>query len=282
MQILRSPQEMREWSTAQRREGRSIGFVPTMGALHDGHAALMRQAVRENDAAVLSIFVNPTQFGPHEDLDAYPRTFDADCRLAEDIGIDAVYAPSAADMYPSGYATYVNVERLGARLCGRSRPGHFRGVATVVAKLFNQVRPDRAYFGQKDAQQLAIIRRMTRDLDFGITIIEVPTVRDADGLALSSRNRYLNAGERRNALSLSRALAEGRRLLEAGERDPQRIVEATRRVLENAPGVKLDYVELVDDDIQPLDRVRGKVLLAVAAWVGPARLIDNIKYEVTE
>lgn len=283
MIVLRDPVSMRAWSREQRLAGRIIGFVPTMGALHEGHASLMRAAVRANDVAVLSIFVNPTQFGPNEDYDAYPRTFDADRALAEEAGIAAIYAPTASSLYPAGYATYVDVERLGERLCGRSRPGHFRGVTTIVTKLFNAVEPDRAYFGQKDAQQCAIIRRMARDLDFGIEIVEMPTVREADGLAMSSRNRYLGEEDRRRALSLSQALAAGRARLEAGERDPEQVLRAVRARIEETEGVELDYAELVDaDNIEPIDRVRGRVLLAVAARVGPARLIDNIQYEVPE
>jgi len=283
MIVLRDPVSMRAWSREQRLAGRTVGFVPTMGALHAGHASLMRAAVRDNDVAVLSIFVNPTQFGPNEDYDAYPRTFDADRALAEEAGIAAIYAPTVSSLYPAGYATYVDVERLGERLCGRSRPGHFRGVTTIVTKLFNAVEPDRAYFGQKDAQQLAIIRRMARDLDFGVEIFEMPTVREADGLAMSSRNRYLGEEDRRRALSLSQALAAGRARLEAGERDPEQVLRAVRARIEETEGVELDYAELVDaDTIEPIDRVRGRVLLAVAARVGPARLIDNIQYEVPE
>ncbi len=283
MMVIRTPDEMRAWSEERRREGRSVGLVPTMGALHEGHLSLIRAAVAENDVAVVSIFVNPTQFGPNEDFAGYPRTFDADRAKAEEAGATVIYAPTAEAMYPPGYATYVEVEGLGEHLCGRSRPGHFRGVATVVAKLFNAVRPHRAYFGRKDAQQCAIIRRMARDLDFGIEIVEMPTVREPDGLALSSRNRYLSEKERREALALHRGLEAGRRALESGERDPARVVAAVRRELERADGVNEDYIELVDaETIRPVDRVAGKVLLAVAARVGNARLIDNIEYEVSD
>ncbi|MBN2309898.1 MAG: pantoate--beta-alanine ligase [Candidatus Hydrogenedentes bacterium] len=276
MTILRSPSEMRAWADEQHRAGRTIGFAPTMGALHEGHASLMRAAAEQNDVSVVSIFVNPTQFAPNEDLDKYPRTFEADCALAESIGMDVVYAPTARAMYPEGYATYVNVERVTQRLCGASRPTFFRGVGTVVTKLFNAVRPDRAYFGQKDAQQAAVIRRMTRDLDLGIEIVEMPIVREPDGLAMSSRNRYLDAEERSRALCLSQALAAAQGLLEAGERDAARIVEAVRQGMAE---VDIDYVELVDaETIERVARVEGTVLLAVAAQVGPARLIDNIKF----
>ena len=276
MKVFRTADEMRAWSFEQRRAGKTVGFVPTMGALHEGHASLMRASVDQNDVSVISIFVNPAQFAPHEDLDTYPRTFEADCAMAEDIGIDAAYVPKATEMYSAGYATYVLVGRITERLCGASRPTFFRGVSTVVTKLFNAVRPDRAYFGQKDAQQAAVIRRMTRDLDFGIEIIELPIVREPDGLALSSRNQYLSAEERQRALCLSRAVLGAQDMLEAGERDAAKIVATVRETMAD---VDIDYVELVDaEEITPVDRVEGTVLLAVAAKVGSARLIDNIKF----
>lgn len=281
MIILDTPDAMRAWSNEQRCAGKTIGFVPTMGALHEGHASLLRAAAGENDVAVLSIFVNPTQFGPSEDLAAYPRTFQADCAMAEGIGVAAIYAPRAASMYPDGYATYVTVEGLTDGLCGRSRPVHFRGVTTVVAKLFNAVRPDRAYFGQKDGQQCAVIKRMARDLDFGIDIVVLPTVREADGLAMSSRNRYLSDEDRRRALSLSQGLEAGRHLLDAGERDSAIVVDAVKQRILETPDVELEYVELVGaETMKPLDTVVGAVLLAVAARIGPARLIDNLIFDV--
>ena len=277
MRIIETADEMRAWSYARRAEGNWIGFVPTMGALHEGHASLMRASVEQNDASVLSIFVNPTQFAPHEDYNRYPRTFEVDCELAERIGIDAVYAPRVERMYPFNYATYVEVERLTQGLCGRSRPTHFRGVTTVVTKLFHAVCPHRAYFGQKDAQQAAVIRRMTRDLDFGIEIVVLPIVREPDGLAMSSRNVYLSAEERARALCLSRGLSEARRLLESGERRVDAIVDAVRNAMS---GVQIDYIELVDaDEMQPVSEIRGRVLLAVAAYVGQTRLIDNIMFD---
>jgi pantoate--beta-alanine ligase len=276
VKIIESPDDMRAWSFEQRCAGRTIGFVPTMGALHEGHASLMRAAARGNDAAVASIFVNPTQFAPHEDFNRYPRTFDADCRLSEEIGMQVVYAPTAASMYPEGYATYVNIERVSQGLCGRSRPVFFRGVATVVTKLFNAVLPHRAYFGQKDAQQCAVIKRMARDLDMGIEIVEMPIVREPDGLATSSRNVYLSEEERKRGLCLSRSLFHARDLLESGERDAKRILDAVRA---GTSEVDIDYVEIVDgDDFQPLERISGTVVLAVAASVGKTRLIDNIKF----
>lgn len=280
MNIIDGADAMRAWSAEQHRAGKTIGFVPTMGALHEGHASLMRASVAQNDTSVVSIFVNPTQFAPTEDFDRYPRTFDADAAIARDIGIDAIYAPKASAMYPQGYATYVQVERLTAQLCGKSRPTFFRGVATVVAKLFNAVQPDRAYFGQKDAQQAAVIRRMTRDLDFGIEIIVLPIVREPDGLAMSSRNRYLAPQERQRALCLSRGLFAAEALLKAGERDAEKVLATVRTALKD---VTVDYVELVNaEEITPVQTIRGKVLLAVAAWVGNTRLIDNILFDADE
>lgn len=276
MKVLRTADEMRAWSFEQKRAGKTVGFVPTMGALHEGHASLLRASVEQNDVSVISIFVNPAQFAPHEDLDTYPRTFDADSAMAEEIGVDAAYVPRTREVYSEGYATYVLVGRITERLCGASRPTFFRGVATVVTKLFIAVQPDRAYFGQKDAQQAAVIRRMTRDLDFGIEIVELPIVREPDGLALSSRNKYLDAENRQRALCLSRAVFAAQKMLEAGERDAAKIVSTVREAMAE---VDIDYVELVDaEEITPVDRVEGTVLLAVAAQVGPARLIDNIKF----
>ncbi len=279
MRILETPTEMRTWADEQRRNGRTIGCVPTMGALHEGHASLIRAAVAENDAAVLTLFVNPTQFGPNEDFSRYPRTFDADRALAESLGVASLYVPTAQDMYPDGYATYVEVEELGNGLCGRSRPGHFRGVATVVTKLLCAVKPHRAYFGQKDAQQLAIIQRMTRDLDLGVEIVPMPIVREPDGLAMSSRNRYLSVDDRQRALCLHRALETGRNLMAQGERRAAKVLDAVRQELAEAD--RVDYVELVNaETLTPLEQVDGRVLLAVAAFVGTTRLIDNLNYEV--
>lgn len=280
MIIIRTPAEMRDWSLSARAAGATIGFVPTMGALHEGHASLLRAASAQNDKAVASVFVNPTQFAPNEDFAAYPRTFDADRAMCKEAGIDVIYAPDSKTLYPEGYATYVNVEKVSAGLCGASRPIFFRGVTTVVTKLFNTVLPHRAYFGQKDAQQCAVIRRMTRDLDFGIEIVEMPTVREADGLAMSSRNRYLTPDERQQALAISRGLFKARAMLETGERDSLVLVNTVRNEMS---ALNIDYVELVDaNTIEPLARATGRVLLAAAAWVGKARLIDNIQYEVPE
>jgi pantoate--beta-alanine ligase len=271
---------MQQWTFEQRCAGRTVGLVPTMGGLHEGHASLMRESVSCNDVSVLSIFVNPAQFAPHEDFDRYPRTFEADLALAEEIGIDAVYAPTSSTMYVQDFASYLTVERVQDGLCGGSRPHFFRGVATVVTKLFNAVLPHRAYFGQKDAQQCAVIKRMVRDLDFGIEIVELPIVRDADGLALSSRNQYLSSAERLKALNLSKALSRGVELMERGERDVCRIEEAVRTELAD---LDIDYVAVVDaDSIEPLAVAQGNVLLAAAAHVGATRLIDNVKYRFPE
>lgn len=277
MKILRTPEAMRRWSFERRAAGQTVGLVPTMGALHDGHLKLIEASAARDDCTVVSIFVNPAQFAPHEDYDRYPRAFESDCAKAGRAGAQAVYAPDAATMYPPGYATYVEVERLQEGLCGVTRPHFFRGVATVVTKLFNAVQPDRAYFGMKDGQQATIIQRMVRDLDFGVEIIAVPTVREEDGLAMSSRNAYLTEEERSRALSLSRSLFRAQALLEAGERDARRVVEAARDGM--AP-VKIDYVELVDaNTLEPVERVEGPVMLAVAAFVGNTRLIDNIRFD---
>ncbi|MFA6240300.1 MAG: pantoate--beta-alanine ligase [Candidatus Hydrogenedentales bacterium] len=278
MIVIAHADEMRDWSRRQRNAGKSVGFVPTMGALHEGHASLMRAASAGNDVAAASIFVNPAQFAPHEDFGAYPRTFDADCAMCEASGIGVVYAPQVATVYPEGYATYVTVEALDRGLCSKSRPHFFRGVATVVCKLFNVVEPDRAYFGQKDAQQCVIIKRMARDLDFAVEIVEMPIVREQDGLAMSSRNKYLSSEERIRALCISRGLAKAHALLDAGERDAATIVAAVRAEMQHE---NIDYVELVDaETLEPLDTVRGTILLAAAANMGKARLIDNIKYKV--
>jgi len=255
----------------------AIGFVPTMGALHEGHLSLVRAAKAECDAVVVSIFVNPTQFGPNEDFAQYPRTVEADCALLEREGVDAVFLPQTAEMYPAGAATWVEVEDLSGRLDGASRPGHFRGVATVVAKLFHIVAPDRAYFGQKDAAQVANLRRMVRDLNFDLQLVVCPIVREPDGLAMSSRNRYLSSEERRQARVLWRALRAIEARYAAGERDAQKLLAAGRMVLAEEPPVRVDYLRIVDPDtLADMEKVRGTALAAVAAYVGTTRLIDNV------
>jgi pantoate--beta-alanine ligase len=259
-----------------RQEGTLIGVVPTMGALHEGHLSLIRRARAECGFVVVTLFVNPTQFGPAEDLSRYPRPFEADCDLSAGAGAHLMFAPPVEEVYPAGFATYVNVERLTQGLCGGSRPTHFRGVTTVVSKLFNMLQPDRAYFGEKDYQQLQVIRRMTRDLDFPVEIVPCPIVREADGLAMSSRNRYLAPEERSSALALSRALAAAREAFTAGERDAAALTATARGVLEEDPQVRIDYVELVDaESLEPLERLERPAVLAVAAFLGKTRLIDN-------
>ena len=280
MIIIKSPLEMRRWADQKRATNNTIGLVPTMGALHRGHMSLVEAAVRENDMAVASIFVNPTQFAPHEDFDHYPRTFEKDCELLKEAGVACVYAPTAGEMYSQDFSTWVDVELVSEGLCGGSRPHFFRGVATVVMKLFHATKPQRAYFGQKDAQQCAVIRRMVRDMDMGIDIVEMPIVREADGLAMSSRNAYLTDDDRERALCLSRALfAVGERLRQ-GEREAAVMLESVREAMRE---VEIDYVVLADaDTMQPVIRVEGRVVLAVAALLPTARLIDNIIYDPTE
>lgn len=278
MKIIRDAKEMRAWSRDKRASGQSLGLVPTMGALHEGHLMLARAAVRQDDAVIMSVFVNPAQFAPHEDFDAYPRTMDSDCEKAGEVDVDVIYAPKTSQMYRENYATYVEVERLQDELCGKTRPHFFKGVATVVAKLFNATVPDRAYFGEKDGQQAAVIRRMTRDLDFGIEIVTLPTVREADGLAMSSRNVYLSAEERVRARCITQALRTGKQAIVDGERDPRRVVALIREGMKN---LDIDYVNVVDEDeIAPSERIVGRVMLAVAARVGETRLIDNVRCEV--
>jgi pantoate--beta-alanine ligase len=272
---------MRRWSDAERRAGRTIGFVPTMGALHHGHASLIRAARGACDRVVVSVFVNPTQFGPNEDFGRYPRTFDADYALCEREGGDVVFAPSVEDMYPPGGETFVDVGPLGTVLCGASRPGHFRGVATVVTKLFAVVAPHRAYFGQKDYQQTVVIRRLVQDLRLGVEIVVCPTVRDPDGLAASSRNAYLTPAERQIALCVPAALAEAGRLIAAGERSGGKIRDALQVLLSNTPLVRPEYVAVVrPDTLEPLERLETRVVVALAVRVGNTRLIDNGVFEV--
>ncbi|WP_448605309.1 pantoate--beta-alanine ligase [Thermoflexus hugenholtzii] len=253
------------------------GFVPTMGYLHEGHLSLVRRARAENDRVAVSIFVNPTQFGPHEDYARYPRDLERDLRLLEPLGVDLVFVPSVEEMYPPGFQTWVIVEEVSRPLEGASRPGHFRGVATVVAKLFNILQPDRAYFGQKDAQQTVVIRRMVQDLNIPVEIVICPTVREPDGLAMSSRNTYLSPEERRAATVLFRALQAAKARYEAGERDAERLREAMREVIRAEPLARIDYVSVAHPEtLQELERVEGPALLSLAVYIGTTRLIDNI------
>jgi pantoate--beta-alanine ligase len=285
MEIFRTVAGIRQWSRDFRCEksgadGKRIGLVPTMGALHAGHASLIRAAAAECKQAAVSIFVNPTQFGPQEDYSRYPRSFEADCALAEAEGASAIFAPAVNELYPGGafspIATFVEVEGLGARLDGASRPGHFRGVATIVAKLLIAAEPDRAYFGQKDAAQVAVVHRMASDLRLGVKIVVCPIVREADGLALSSRNVYLNQTERVQALALSRAVSKVKALVACGERGAETLIAAAREVFNSEPAVRVDYIELVDwETLEPRDAADPGSLFAVGAYVGSTRLIDN-------
>jgi pantoate--beta-alanine ligase len=276
MQIVESVKEMQAIAAARRAEGKIMALVPTMGFLHDGHASLMREGRRRADILVASIFVNPAQFGAGEDFDAYPRDLERDSLIAGDAGVDMLFVPKASDMYPSGYQTWVDVERLTLPLCGGSRPGHFRGVTTVVCKLFNIVMPHVALFGKKDFQQLAVIRRMAVDLNMPVEIVGMPIVREADGLAMSSRNSYLSPEERRSALCLSRGIAEARRLFAAGEHDTGRLKGAVAAIISAASPAVTDYIELRDSDtLEEVATAGGNTLLAMAVKIGTTRLIDN-------
>ncbi|MGO9438763.1 MAG: pantoate--beta-alanine ligase [Terracidiphilus sp.] len=276
MEILRTVEELRQWSRANRRAGETVGLVPTMGALHAGHASLIRAAAASCRRVAVSIFVNPTQFGPNEDYARYPRSFDADCALAKREGTHVVFAPAVEELYPDGACTLVDVECLSERLDGKSRPGHFCGVATVVAKLFIAAEPDRAFFGQKDAAQVAVLRRMAADLRFGTEIVVCPIVREPDGLALSSRNVYLSAAERAQALTLSRTVRRVEALVAQGERRMGTLIDAARAVCAAEPSLRVDYIELVDwATLLPVEIAATGTLFAVAAWVGATRLIDN-------
>jgi len=277
MEILRTIDAVRRACKAARRAGRTVGLTPTMGALHEGHLALVRAAKASCDFVVATIFVNPTQFGPNEDFEAYPRTFEADCQMLTREGVDVLFAPAREEMYPVGAETWVDVPGVGGRLDGASRPGHFRGVATVVTKLFHIVGPDRAFFGQKDGAQVAVIQAMVRDLNFDVEIVVCPTVRERDGLAMSSRNRNLSADERERAVVLSGALGRVERAVEAGLRDVEVLLGMLRDELR---GVRVDYSEIVDPrSLEAVEDVRGGALVAVAAWVGGTRLIDNVVIE---
>lgn len=276
MEILRTVHELREWTRADRYETNTIGIVPTMGALHAGHASLIRAARDSCGCVVVSIFVNPTQFGPQEDYARYPRSFEADCALAKAEGAALVFAPSVEELYPPGAATFVEVEGLGNRLDGKSRPGHFRGVATVVSKLLIATEADLAFFGQKDAAQVAVLRRMVLDLRLPAKIVVCAIVREPDGLALSSRNSYLSAEERRQARALSRAIRHVESLVATGERCAGILISAAQEILTAEPRIRVDYVELVDwDTLLPVETATPGTLFAVAAWVGATRLIDN-------
>lgn len=276
MKIAVTVKETREQVDEWRRQGLSVGLVPTMGYLHEGHKSLITHAVSENDRVVVSVFVNPMQFGPSEDLESYPRDMDRDAALCEEAGAALIFHPEPSEMYHNGFSSYVDMDTLTGGLCGKSRPVHFRGVCTVVAKLFNIVVPDRAYFGQKDAQQLAVIRHMADDLSYGIEIKGCPIVREADGLARSSRNTYLGKEERQAALVLNKALSEGKKLIESGERDAVKIKDTVTGIINSEPMARIDYVEAVNwDSLEPVTDINGPVLVAVAVFIGKTRLIDN-------
>ncbi|MGH9504027.1 MAG: pantoate--beta-alanine ligase [Terriglobales bacterium] len=277
MKICHTIDEMHTASRRARRDGKIVGLVPTMGALHEGHLSLVRMAKAQCDLVVVSIFVNPLQFGPDEDLAKYPRNFNRDRELSEKEDVDLIFAPSVEEMCPAGGVTYVAVEGLSDKLCGRSRPGHFRGVTTVVSKLFHIVEPDLAFFGQKDAAQSAIIRRMVRDLNIPVQIVVGPIVREPDGLAMSSRNTYLDPAERESALVLHRSLTAVQRRFDDGERKAQTLIDIGKQAFAHQPSVLLDYFEIVDPEtLDPIDDLSRGALAAVAAFVGKARLIDNI------
>jgi pantoate--beta-alanine ligase len=280
MQILQTVSELRAWSRDERSDTNEVGVVPTMGALHAGHASLIRAAADSCGAIAVSIFVNPTQFGPNEDFGRYPRSFEADCALAETNGAHVVFAPAVEELYPSGAVTFVEVADLGNRLDGRSRPGHFRGVATVVAKLLIAAEPDRAFFGQKDAAQVAVLRRMVLDLRIGTELVVCPIVREPDGLALSSRNAYLTAEERKQALVLSQAIRKVESLFAAGNRNATTLIAAAQDAFAAQSLVGIDYIELVDwGTLEPVELVAPGTLFAVAAHVGSTRLIDNTVFQ---
>ena len=276
MKVIDNIQRMSMLSKILRKEGKTIGFVPTMGYLHDGHMNLVRTARQHTDVVVISIFLNPAQFGPGEDLEKYPKDPRHDEEMAGLAGADILFCPSVTEMYPKGYATYINVERLTETLCGRSRPGHFRGVATVVAKLFGIIKPDIAYFGQKDAQQASVIKKMVEDLNMDLDIKVLPTAREKDGLAMSSRNVYLSAAERKEAVCLKEALDRAESAIKAGERDPGRIINGMKELIASKTTAKIDYIEMVDvKNMRPIAPLSGEILIAMAVFIGKTRLIDN-------
>lgn len=276
MKVVKTIKEVREQVNAWRKEGLTVGLVPTMGYLHEGHQSLIRKSVEQNDRTVVSVFVNPIQFGPNEDLEAYPRDLNRDMQAVEEAGGNFIFNPEPSEMYPSHFTSFIDTTETTELLCGAVRPIHFRGVCTVVGKLFNIVKPDRAYFGQKDAQQLATIRRFVRDLDFDIEIVPCPIIREEDGLAKSSRNTYLNPAERQAALILSKSLKLGQQAIEAGERNAETIINIIKTNLQTEPLARVDYVEVVDfANIQRVDKIEGETLVAIAVYIGKTRLIDN-------
>ena len=281
MKIIRNVSLMTRSALAQKTAGRSVGFVPTMGALHEGHLSLIRQARRDNDIVIVSIFVNPVQFGPKEDLKKYPRPIKKDISLCRKAGVDILFNPQPGEMYPEGFKSYVTVEGLSSLLCGKTRPGHFRGVVTVVLKLFNITQPDTAYFGQKDFQQSAIIKRMASDLNLSVKVKVMPIVREETGLALSSRNIYLNKEERKAALVIPRALSLANILIKGGLRDSSRLVSRIKMVIEKEKKANIDYVAVVEGEgLAPVKKISGKCVIALAVWIGKTRLIDNMAVRI--
>jgi len=281
MEIIETIDGMRKAIAKAKSTGKKIGLVPTMGALHAGHISLVKAAKKETDFAVVSIFVNPTQFGPTEDIDKYPRPFEADRKACKDSGVDIVFAPTVKEMYPQQNITWVNVEKLSEPLCGKTRPIHFRGVATVCTKLFNIVQPDIAFFGQKDAQQTVVIKQMVADLNMPLKIVVCPTVREKDGLAMSSRNKYLNAEQRKDAPLLYAALQEAEVFIGAGERKSSFLKEQMKKLLSISSRTEIDYISIADaKTLEEIDEIKGKILIAMAVKLGPARLIDNIVLDV--
>ncbi len=275
--MRRHIKSLKSHSRFLKAKGKTVGLVPTMGYLHEGHLSLMRAAGRDCDISVLSIFVNPAQFGPKEDYKRYPRDNARDLKLARSAGVDCVFLPEAGEMYPADYITYVNAEKLSSVLCGASRPGHFKGVATVVTKLFNIVQPDVSYFGQKDAQQARIIEKIAEDLNIPVRINVMPIAREPDGVAMSSRNVYLNKSERKDAAILYGALLLAKCLISRGERDAAEIIGAMKNMIKKIPSAKIDYIEIVDSkNLEPSRRLKNEVLVALAVWIGKTRLIDNI------
>lgn len=269
--------QVKEW----KKQGLEVGLVPTMGFLHEGHVSLIKRAVAECDRVVVSDFVNPMQFSATEDLEGYPRDIDTDARLCEEAGADMVFNPEPIEMYPEGFCSKVSMTGLQSELCGKSRPGHFGGVCTVCNKLFNIVSPDRAYFGEKDAQQLAIVKHMVKDLNMNLEIVGCPTVREEDGLAKSSRNSYMNEEERKSAVILYKALTEGRKMIEAGERNPQAVIDKMTEIVSSEPRAEIDYIDIVDAlTIEKIDAIQGEILMAMAVFIGKTRLIDNIMITV--
>jgi len=283
MDIINNIAEIRKIVKKHKKEGKTVGFVPTMGFLHEGHASLIEKARKENDIVVVSIFVNPIQFGANEDLDKYPRDMERDKKLVSDVGGDYIFAPEVKEMYPEKLYTYVDVEKLSEGLCGAKREGHFRGVATVVTKLFNIVSPDRAYFGQKDAQQVAVIRKMVKDLNVDVEVVSCPIIREEDGLAKSSRNTYLNSDERAAALVLSKSLEYAKKLIGEGKLSTASIIESMKEFINKEPLAKVDYIEIVDrDNLNEVETIERPVLIAIAVYIGKTRLIDNCVYTSKE